>query len=272
MRIDIDLARIERQVEHVARMATVVEHISEAEPYRIAEHSIAHRAAVDEPELQIRLRARGGGQAQPSREAQRTGRLRQRYGQSAKIRADDTIQTLRDRIGLECGRQVQDLAPVMTQPHGYRMVSEPEPLDLTQDMAEFGGRRAHELAPRRHVIEQIAHLHARADRVGRGLQGALYAAIVRNLPRLLEFEVARDHAQARDGGNRGQRLAAKAETGDILEVLERRDLAGRVACECERKLIGAQAAAIVAHANQSEASALDVDVDVPRARVERVFE
>jgi len=64
--VDIDLPWIECQMQHVAGMAAVVEHIAEAQPDRIAQQAVAHRAAVDEPELHIRLRARRRGQPQPA--------------------------------------------------------------------------------------------------------------------------------------------------------------------------------------------------------------
>src|SRR5580658_8709300 len=42
MSIDIDLPRIERQIEHIARMTTLVQHVAKSETHGIAEQAIAH--------------------------------------------------------------------------------------------------------------------------------------------------------------------------------------------------------------------------------------
>ena len=68
VRVDVDELRIERQIQHVGGMAAVVQHVAVGEAHRVHEQPVAHRAAVDEPELLVRLRARARRQADPSRE------------------------------------------------------------------------------------------------------------------------------------------------------------------------------------------------------------
>ena len=140
------------------------------------------------------------------------------------------------------------------------------------DVAELGALGAQELAARRHVVEQVAHFHRAADRVrlrpGRRERTAfdLQATAVR-------VRVApRDEREAADRGDRGQRLAAETERADLLEVLERGDLAGGVAGNGERQVLGGHAAAIVAHADQADAALLQVDVHAARAGIERVLD
>ena len=45
---------------------------------------------------------------------------------------------------------------------------ERQALDQARDVAQLGGLAAHELAPRRHVEEQVAHLDGRAGQMCRG--------------------------------------------------------------------------------------------------------
>ena len=82
----------------------------------------------------------------------------------------------------------------------------------------------------------------------------------------------RDDAQPRHGADRGQRLAAKAEGGDGGEVIERGDLARGVPADRDRQLLGGDAAAVVAHAHEADAAALDVDFDAVCAGIEAVLD
>ena len=57
-----------------------------------------------------------------------------------------------------------------------------------------------------------------------------------------------------------------------LEIIERGDLAGGVAGERQGQLVGGDAAAVVAHADQADAAALDVDLDAAGAGVQAVLD
>src|SRR3546814_6976377 len=57
-----------------------------------------------------------------------------------------------------------------------------------------------------------------------------------------------------------------------LQVVERCDLAGRVAGHRQRQFPGRDAAAVIADADQADAAFLQVDVDPVRAGVERVLD
>ncbi len=147
-----------------------------------------------------------------------------------------------------------------------------EPLHQSQDVAEFGRFAANEAAARGHVVEQVTHLDARALRVRGGPDGPALAALDDELRAARGIGGARDHAHARDGAYRRQRLAAKPEGRDRLEVLEARDLAGRMAFERQRQFRLGETAAIVAHADQLESCAFDIDLDARGTRIERVLD
>jgi hypothetical protein len=62
------------QVQHVSRLATVVEHVLIGLARGMGEQLVAHQAAVDVPVLQVRRGAREGRQRRPAGQAQLTGR------------------------------------------------------------------------------------------------------------------------------------------------------------------------------------------------------
>src|SRR3546814_6637237 len=64
----------------------------------------------------------------------------------------------------------------------------------------------------------------------------------------------------------------ETERGHGLQVVERCDLAGRVAGHRQRQFPGRDAAAVIADADQADAAFLQVDVDPVRAGVERVLD
>ena len=66
MGVDVDELRIQPQIEHVARIAAVIEHVAVAQARGVAQQPVAHRATVDEPELPVGIGLRGGRQAQPA--------------------------------------------------------------------------------------------------------------------------------------------------------------------------------------------------------------
>ena len=72
-----------------------------------------------------------------------------------------------------------------------------------------------------------------------------------------------------DAADRGQRLAAEAERADAEQVVGVAELAGGVAGEGQRQVVGGDAAAVVDDADQLGAALLDLDVDAagcPRPR------
>jgi hypothetical protein len=47
-------------------MTALIQHVAKSETHGIAEQAIAHGTRVDEPELHVRLRPCGRGQAEPA--------------------------------------------------------------------------------------------------------------------------------------------------------------------------------------------------------------
>ncbi|MNZ93855.1 hypothetical protein D3C78_1129460 [compost metagenome] len=140
-------------------------------------------------------------------------------------------------------------------------------------MIEFGLLGAQELAPRRGIEEQVADFHAGADRMRRRLHARLHvAALGFHLPGLLGVGGARGHGQARYRADRSQRLAAEAQAHHPLQVFQLADLAGGVARQGQRQVVGRNAAAIVTYAQELDATLLHFDVDAPGAGIQAVFQ
>ena len=79
-------------------------------------------------------------------------------------------------------------------------------------------------------------------------------------PASLGRRAAAEHQPA-DLGDRGQGLAAKAQRADAEQIVGIADFAGGVAGHGQQQLVGANAAAVVGHANQIRAALLDRHVD-----------
>src|SRR5581483_12378843 len=115
--------------------------------------------------------------------------------------------------------------------------------------------RLQELQPRRHVREEVANLH---DRAWDERPGALLKHLAGANADAGAGAAALDVSEGRDAG---EGLAAEPEGGDRVEVGQRGDLAGGVARERERQLVGVDAAAVVADANGRPPGAPHVDGD-----------
>ena len=169
--------------------------------------------------------------------------------------------------------QAEDGLAVVAQVEGHVEAGQGQALDDFLQVVELGLLGAQELAPRRGVEEQVADLDAGAHRVRRRLHPRLHvAALGLHLPGLLGVGGARGHGQPRHRADRGQGLAAEAQAHHRLEVFQLADLAGGVARQGQRKVVGGDAAAVVAHPQQLDAALLHLDVDAPGAGVQAVLQ
>src|SRR5690606_25962310 len=91
-----------------------------------------------------------------------------------------------------------------------------------------------ELEARRRGVKQVGDLDGGAGAAGGGLGAADPAALDLDLPGAVGTCFAADDAQARNGADRGQGLAAEAQGGDFREVVAL-ELGGGVALDAERK-------------------------------------
>jgi len=142
-------------------------------------------------------------------------------------------------------------------------------LDGVQAVGVFGLFAAQELAPRGDVVEQLAHVHARAH--GTRRRGRIRLA-GGELPGLRVSGGARAQGQVGDRGDRGQGLAPEAQGGHRLQLRQGGDLAGRMALQGQWQLVGRDAVAVVGHQDAADAAAVQADFDGPGAGVQGVFQ
>ena len=138
-------------------------------------------------------------------------------------------------------------------------------------MASLGRLGLEELEPRGDGDEEAAHGDART-RWRAGGDHRPHAPLIHSHLR------ARRRA-ARPAGERHprhrrdarQRLAAKPQCADALQIVYRGDLAGRVALERQRQLLRRDARAVIHHADQVQPAALQLDTHGASPSVQRVL-
>ena len=141
-----------------------------------------------------------------------------------------------------------------------------------RDVPQLGLLRLQKLAPRRRVVEKVAHRDGRSHRQPRVLHANDLSA--RNLHRRSRVVLrrARLQRQPRDAGNRRQRLAAKAQCADRQQVVGAVQLRRGVPLEGQQRVVAHHALSIVHNADQLASAALHLDAHPRRARVQRVLQ
>ena len=103
--------------------------------------------------------------------------------------------------------------------------------------------------------------------------GRVQRAILRqHLPGHLGAGRTAGEGQPRDGGNTGQPLATKTQRADMLQIVQRANLAGGVAVQRQGQIVGGNAAAVVVHPNQADAALGQIHRHPAGASVDAVFQ
>ncbi len=125
-------------------------------------------------------------------------------------------------------RQVEHALLVVRDAQGRREATQRDLLGDPLDVAELRPLGLQEPPPGRGVVEQVADLDRGAGRMRGGRRGARPSVLGLDGPGPLGRAMARNQAKSRDGGDARQRLAAETQRRDVLEILQRCDLAGRM--------------------------------------------
>ena len=276
MHVDVHARRVEPQEQHVRRLAAMEQHVGIGLLDRMRDAAIAHRAAVDVQVLLVGAGAVVGRLRDPAVQVHARGLVVDAQRLFRELLAERLDQALvgEDRVVVVVARRPiasRRLAVV----RGAQFDIRPRQRQRTQpflDVAQFGALGAQELAPRRHVVEQIAHFDRGALRMR--LRRHLADAAALDLEHRAMFVVCttRDQLETADRRDRRQRLATEAERGDGFQVVERGDLAGGMARDGQHEFAGGDPRAIVADADQAYAAFFEVDVDPRGAGIERVLD
>ncbi len=273
MHIHIHHRRIDLKEQHEGRMATVVQHIAVRLAHRMGDQLVADHAPVDVEILQVRLTAGEGGQADPAPQVQAVALDLDGQSLFKERRATNRRHPARPRLGVMRLMQRQHRLAVVTQMKRHIETRQRQLLDHILQVIELGLLGAQELAPRRGIEEQVTHFHRGTDRMRRWLHAGLHVtAFGFHLPGLAGLRRARSQRQSRHRTDGGQRLTTKPQTVNGFQILQITNLAGGVTSERQRQVIGGNTTAIVTHAQQLDATLLDIHVDAGSTGIQAVFQ
>ncbi|KAG1440615.1 hypothetical protein G6F57_018964 [Rhizopus arrhizus] len=173
-----------------------MQHVRVGGAQRMADGAVAHVAAVHVQVLAIGAGARGRRAGDHAGQADGADRMRQQQAVLGEFGAQHVADALR-----RFRRQPLALrAVVVEQAECDLRVRQRDALHRVDAVAEFGGLRAQELAPRRNRVEQLAHGHGGARRPRGGAD--LHAAGV-DLPGMLTVAGAGNDGDLGHRGDRG---------------------------------------------------------------------
>ncbi len=266
MHVHVQLVRRQVEPQRHHRMASHGDHVAIGDAHRALQHRIGDRPAVDRQ----RLRRRGGAgdrrRAGEAGDAQRPAFARHRDHRLRRLRAEQR----RDALGAVLPRQVERDAAVAFQPERHLGRGQRQAAHRGLGVVRLGARMLEELAPRRGGEEQVAHHHARPHGAGGGRDIRDRAALDADLRGVRRTGRARGDGEPRRGADRGQRLAAEAQGGDVHQVVVGQ-LRGGVAQHRQRQAVRVHAAAVVGHLDAVDAAGVERHRDPRRTRVERVL-
>jgi hypothetical protein len=251
--------------QHVARLACAVQHVFVRRANAVCDQPVAHETAVDVDVLLVGARACRLGQPRAAADAHHPEVERDLAAGGDELVVEHVSQALLRR------RAPPLLHQPAVVPDGEADVRPRQRMAAHRLHAvrELGGLALEELAPRRRREKQLAHLDAGAGGARRGREFARAG--------LEPLSVRRVGGAAGDGelghrGDRRQRFAAETHRGDLLQVVQRGDLARRVAAQRERQLGGGNAHTVVLDLDGADAAARQAYDDLGGAGVQRVVD
>jgi len=239
---------------------------------RVRDELVADEAAVDERVLELVARARQSGRAEQSLDADALlvglG-LDQVVAGPGCEHGEEPADPLLEALGL---RQAVQLSAVVDQRQVQAVLGQRDPRELLGDVAQLGVGGAQEFAAGRGLVEQVADLDRRADVAAARHDGSLLAAIDLDAVGLVAVRRSADGADLRHRRDAGQRLSAKPERGDPVQVVGLPDLACRMRFEGGREVVGVHAVAVVADGDELPTAVLDRHGDGGGPGVDAVFD
>ena len=267
MDVDVDLLgrNVDEQGQH--RVAVAREQVLIGAAHRADQQPILHRAAVDEQILVIGDAAVEGRQAGDAAEPC----IAPHIIDGDAVRGEIAIGEGGDPGGpVLARRDAQHAPPVMVEAEGDVRARHGEALHDIEAGGIFAADRTEELAACRHLREQIRDAHPRARRQRGGPLPRQPAIVDGPRPAILPARAAFDRHMG-DARDRWQRLAAKAQGGDLVDLVAVQ-LGGGMAFERERDFVRGHAAAVVGHLDPVDPAAGKAHRDTRRTGVDRVLD
>jgi len=270
--VDVNLGGLAFDKQSRDRMPVRGQEIEIGAPERAGERLVPHGAPVDEQELLRGVRPAIGRQAHPAREPSAVAVRLERD----RIRGELIAQRLPEppsETGFAGarGRPVETRAQVGREGDADLGRSHRQALDRVRRGQRLGPVGLEELEPRRRGGEQVARLDPRAEGRRARLDRAFDPVLDQEPEPMRRAGVAGADLQSRHRGDRGQRLAAEAERGDLHEVAVG-NFRCRVPFDAEREIGFVQPMPVIDDPDEPAAAGLDRDLDRFRAGVERVLD
>ena len=244
MHVDVDLPRIEIEIQHEHRMAAVEQHVAVRLLHRVRDDLVLHRTAVDEEILMIGLCARKRRHADPTVQVQ----VRRVFRRSALPRLRTRRRAVARRgavhplpLGGRCCTALPLRVSNSTSSRAKRETGD----DVVQ-MRELGAFGLQELAARGRVVEQIGDVDGRAARMrDRPTRGS--SSPFTSMRQPLSASWCLEMIDLRNRRDTGERFAAKAECRDAFEIVGDIDFARCMRTHRKRQIVGMNADAVVGH-------------------------
>ena len=272
MNVDIDLVTRHRDEQCRHRMSIARKQVAICPAQRTDQQSILHRPSVDEQILLVRHAAIEGRQRHDPGQMQPVAQAIDPQPVPVEIMA----QQRRDPRRAIARLQRQNPPPVMIEREGDIGPRHRQSPYRIEARGIFRARAAQEFAAGRHLVEQSLDPHPGAGRKRCRPLARRNAMIDRQPPAptsvigaaISSPTLDRHLRHARD---RRQRLAAKAEAGDILDPVVGQ-FRRRMTLDRQAHVVGAHPRSVVAHLDQLEPAGRQPDRNAPRARIERIFD
>ncbi len=266
----IDVGAVDVEEQHRGRVAAARHQLAVALQHRVHEAAVAHPAP---PDVEVHAARRGLGQLR--RGEQHLGANAPLLPRAAVERPGQTRAQHRRHalLPVPVRRRIQRGAPARHEAEVHARVRHGQAHNRLAHVARLGRLPLHELEPRGQVEQEVAHLDRRAVRAGRLLLGQHLARLddQAGARPLVQAARARGQGQARHRCDGRQRLAAEPHRRQRDKVVERAQLRGGVAHQRHARLVAGHAGAVVEHADQVAAAALDLHRHLARPGVERVL-
>ncbi len=269
MHVDVDQGRVDVDEEHRHRITPLHQQVAVALHDGVLYDAVADVAAVDEG-IDVRGRRTGLGRLRNQTADTQVGAVVAVEGShlpdqgAAENRRDTCLEGF-------LGVRLEQCPVAVDEPEANVSAGQGLLGDHVGDMPHLGLLAAHEFSPRRRIEKEVTHLDRRSLRRS-DLPGFFDAtALGVYLPSGLRPGGACAQPQARDRGDRRQRLAAKTERRDGEEIILIAHLAGGMALEGEKGVVLVHAAAVVDNADQALAAAFDLDEDIGGAGIDGIL-
>ncbi len=168
-------------------------------------------------------------------------------------------------------RRFQCRPPVMDKAKGNIRIRHRKFPDHLRDARGLRALRFEKFFPRGHIIEKIRHANRRPHRCAGRRDFLDVSALDLQDGRALRFLCARRHRHFGYAGDTGQRLSAKTERRDVINLVDAPDFARRMAHDRQLCILRRHPAAIVGDTHGCDAAALDFDLNLRRARIDCIF-